>query len=274
MATPTTPPKVQTDMTQAGGRHYKGRGLGALQVWSCPACAAQNTGLYQAGCSSCGAGAPGQQVRKPGEAVPDGAAAQRRTAAGPVRPAGAQGTGSSVVRGAVRGAVPPSSPPHTRHPLRIQRPAPLAVVDYDEIERRVARVLDARGAAGLSPGERTTIYLALTVYIGAWEDSYITPEQGLSLEGCRALAARLMPEDLESELAPAAPPQAEEAETDGYTSTTSESADTGASSYREILDASIADAGGAAGDTNAGDTASGVSSVDDGNDDGNDDIRF
>lgn len=39
-----------------GSRHYDGPGLGEIGVWKCPACAAENAGPIDAGCTSCGSG--------------------------------------------------------------------------------------------------------------------------------------------------------------------------------------------------------------------------
>jgi hypothetical protein len=49
-----------------GPRHYQGPTLGPLLGWKCPACAAENSGPLDAGCSSCGSGsAPARHVGVP-----------------------------------------------------------------------------------------------------------------------------------------------------------------------------------------------------------------
>jgi hypothetical protein len=40
----------------AGDRHYDGPGLGPVSVWKCPACATENVGEIDQGCSVCGSG--------------------------------------------------------------------------------------------------------------------------------------------------------------------------------------------------------------------------
>ena len=43
-------------MPVGGSRHYDGPGLAQWAPWKCPACAAENTGSIDAGCTSCGSG--------------------------------------------------------------------------------------------------------------------------------------------------------------------------------------------------------------------------
>lgn len=45
-----------------GPRHYAGSEANAKAPWKCPACAAENTGLLGAGCSSCGNGGGAKHV--------------------------------------------------------------------------------------------------------------------------------------------------------------------------------------------------------------------
>lgn len=49
-----------------GSRHYSGVGLGVLTSWKCPACAQENTGKLEAGCSHCGSGSqPARHIGVP-----------------------------------------------------------------------------------------------------------------------------------------------------------------------------------------------------------------
>lgn len=216
--------RAKKAIADGGGRHYRGAGLGKLKAWKCPGCGAENAGPLTAGCIACGAGAPGTQVRKPGETVPDGGKVAERQRTAPA---------------------PPAPAPVARAPLRIPKPAASAV-DYDEIERRVARALEQRLGGGYTEVERATIYLALTVYIGAWEDGMIEPTEGLTLEKCRELAARVGPDEMP-------PIEAGEAERHGTTETTTASGDAGAPEYDDLTDG---ESGGGedGGDTGAAET--------------------
>jgi hypothetical protein len=72
-------------------------------------------------------------------------------------------------------------------------------VDYDEIERRMHRVLEERLGGGYSTPERLRLLQALEVFIVMWEDGTLEPPPGLSLEATRQLAEKVMPEDLAEE---------------------------------------------------------------------------
>lgn len=172
--------RAKAGIAAGGGRHYSGGGLGTLKGWRCVACGQENAGAFKDGCINCSAGAPGTQVRKPGDAIVDGGAKVAE-----IKPA--------------RAAPLPSV-------LRI--PAPKAAIDYDEVERRVARVIEQRLGGGFTDAERTTLYNALTVYLGAWEDGLIEPDTGLNLEKTRELAAKVSPDEM-----PAIEAATEEAET-------------------------------------------------------------
>lgn len=173
------PPKVLEDMQQVGGRHYRGRGLGsAQQAWKCPGCGYENVGRIEQGCSKCGAGKPGQQVRKPGDPV-------AKVGGAPERP---------VVRSESTGSRPAPPTGSLAEQLR-RRAAPAANVDYDEIERRLHKALEERLGGGYNPIERVTLYNALECYITLWDEGTIQPAGGLSLEETRLLAQRVAPED-------------------------------------------------------------------------------
>lgn len=178
-------PKVQADMALQGGRHYRGRGLGKLQSWKCVACDAVNTGPFVQGCTSCGAGKPGQQVRKPGDPLPKlGGEAMRGR--------------NPDTAGRVTPPQPPGSPPPRRSLAdQVRRAASAADVDYDEIERRMTRVLEQRLGGGFSPAERARLYDGLEILITLWEDGTIVPAGGLSLEHTRQLAQKVAPEEME-----------------------------------------------------------------------------
>lgn len=161
---PVTPPKTAADIAAAGGRHYRGRGLGPMGAWKCVACGYEQSGTFTQGCSKCGSGAPGTQVRKPGEV--------------------GVGVTPPVLREPV--ARPPAS-----LSSQLQR---RSAVDYDEIERRVLSALETRLAGGYTDQERARLYDALEVLITLWESGDITPVGGLSLDATRQLAQKVAPE--------------------------------------------------------------------------------
>lgn len=185
-------PKIASDIKEGGGRHFRGRGLGTLQQWKCPACGVANVGPLGT-CANCGAGAPGQQVWRPGDplvkADPDG---KLETVAGGRE----ERTGQPGGRGpTARPAAPPPSaargkPATLTAQLRSRPPA----VDYDEIERRVLHALDARLGGGFSDAERATLYMALECYTALWEDGTIEPSGGLTLQRTRELMAKIAPD--------------------------------------------------------------------------------
>lgn len=211
-------PRTAASIAAGGGRHYKGRGLGALQAWKCVSCGTENGGPLKDGCVSCGAGKPGTQVRQKHEPVPDGAAKVGGSNSG--RPD----------RNAPTGLTPPTPTPRgaaSAGGLRIQGPRAVTV-DYDEIERRIARLLEQRLGGGFSEVERATLYLALTVYIGAWEDGLIEPNEGLTLDKARELAARVAPDDISPfDAVAAGPAEIEEAEEHGNAETETEGSNDG-----------------------------------------------
>ena len=47
---------IRADGLMGGDRLYKGKGLGDVGAWKCPACLVENSGPISAGCVSCGAG--------------------------------------------------------------------------------------------------------------------------------------------------------------------------------------------------------------------------
>ena len=53
-----------------GDRHYTGAGLGTITGWTCPACRVENVSVFEQGCPSCGAGAPGYHVGEPPPPIP------------------------------------------------------------------------------------------------------------------------------------------------------------------------------------------------------------
>lgn len=173
-----TPPKTSSDIAAAGGRHYKGRGLGTLQAWRCPACGQEQGGRFESGCVKCGAGAPGVQVRKADE----GGASP----ASPPRPA------------------PRSPGARMADQLRQRAPA----IDYDEIERRVARALESRLGGGYTPHERVLLYQALEAFLWLIDNHEIELPAGQTAEQVRTLAQKV------------APDEGLEAETDGNTERT------------------------------------------------------
>lgn len=158
-----TPPKTTQDIAAAGGRHYKGRGLGTLQAWKCPACGIEQGGRFEAGCISCGAGKPGRVLPK-------------------------QPGGPAVV-------TPPARPPAPRSALSEQLATRKgAAVDYDEIERRMVRALEGRLGGGYTDQERATLYNALECYIALWDEGTIEPATGLTLDATRQLAQKVAPD--------------------------------------------------------------------------------
>lgn len=168
------PPKITAGIEAGGGRHYRGRGLGTLQAWKCVACGIENVGDFNKGCSKCGAGAPGVQVRKPGDTV--AAATPKTSAALPDRGHANRSGGSALAR-------------------QLRDRVSTTAVDYDEIERRVARVLEDRLGGGYTPIERVTLYNALECYITLWDEGTIDPGGGLNLEQTRKLAEKIAPDE-------------------------------------------------------------------------------
>lgn len=69
-------------MPVGGSRHYGGPGLGAIGVWDCVSCGAENTGPLEQGCVLCGAGKPGVHGAPP--PPPPAASAPVRESAPPV----------------------------------------------------------------------------------------------------------------------------------------------------------------------------------------------
>lgn len=205
-------PRTLQSMKDGGGRHYKGRGLGDLKAWKCVGCGTEQAGALKDGCVNCGAGKPGVQVRKPGDPLPKVG----------------EGNAERPDRKALTDVVSTTAPtPPRAAPASALRIPRASAVDYDEIERRVARVLEQRLGGGFSEVERATLYQALTVYIGAWEDGLIDPASGLPLAKTRELAARVLPEEL-----PAMPAESErEAETHGNDHTTTRAQAGGAPDY-------------------------------------------
>lgn len=163
---------MRQSIARAGGRHLRGaKPLGELQVWKCVSCGNMNSTPFEQGCAHCPAGRPGvqQAKREPAPAV------------APSRPPVRAGT---------------QTHPGGAGGLAAQLRARGGGVDYDEIERRVARALDAHMGGGFSQLDRATLYFALECYITLWDQGEIEPTGGLTLEATRQLAARVAPEDL------------------------------------------------------------------------------
>lgn len=175
------PPKTVEDIAQGGGRHYRGRRLAAPAPWRCPACGVENTGRLEDGCEKCGAGKPGRQVRQPGDPLKKHGEAEGRQGKPPA-------AGPRQAADRPRSSLSPAE--------QFKAAARGGAIDYDEVERRVARALDAHMGGGYSASERHTLYLALEVYLTAWDGGMIEPTEGLSLEATRALAARVLPDDM------------------------------------------------------------------------------
>lgn len=216
--------RAKQAIAAGGGRHYRGAGLGKLKAWKCPGCNAENAGPLSEGCIACGAGKPGTQVRKPGERIPDGGAKVAEHKPGKSTPE-------------TRARAAASALPRARPPMRIPKPTS-AAVDYDEVERRVVKVLEQRLGGGYTEAERATLYNALTVYIGAWEDGMIEPDTGLNLEKTRELAAKVSPDEM-----PPIEAGEAEAEAHGTTETKTTSGDAGAPEYDSSGDADAGDSG-------------------------------
>ena len=167
------PPKITAGIAEGGGRHYRGRGLGALQAWKCVACGIENVGDFNKGCQKCGAGAPGVQTRKPGDPLAPRPMPQP-PAARPVRAAASRG--GNMIAEQLRGRA--------------------GSIDYDEIERRMARALEDRLGGGYTTPERRVLYEALESFLILIDNGELELPAGyMSIEQMRILAQKVAPDE-------------------------------------------------------------------------------
>jgi len=169
------PPKIAAGIAEGGGRHYRGRGLGQMGPWKCVACGIENVGDFGKGCQKCGAGAPGVQTRKKGEASLVTETAVRAPAARPARASATRAEGNTIA-----------------HQLRGR----VGSIDYDEIERRMARALEARLGGGYTTPERRVLYEALESFLILIDNGELELPAGyMSIEQMRILAQKVAPDE-------------------------------------------------------------------------------